>query len=132
MSSFLSQKTAHDLALFSREWNDETPRRIHQRTLGQDGRPSWSPGFSSWLSSGPYRPSNPDARLRLTRAMRYLREIAPREHDVMHRVFAGESPEQISDWLNDRAIRGGHPERYSAKDAMVLIASGADKLAVWY
>jgi hypothetical protein len=64
--------------------------------------------------------------------MRNLRKVAPREYDVMRRAFTGESVEQISEWLNERAIRGGHPERYSLKDTVVLLASGADKLAVWW
>ena len=74
----------------------------------------------------------PDTEMRLGRAMKRLRELAPREHDVMHRVLSGEPPAMICYWLNARAIRGDHPERYSQKDTEVLISSGLHKLEAWY
>ena len=128
-------KAARDIAVLSAEWQGEHPLRIHMRALGPDGCPQLAPEFLRWLSRGTERARDEDhseTKLRLTRSMRNLRNIAPREHDVLHRVFAGETTEQICDWLNERAIRGGHPERYSLKDTVVLIVSGVDKLAVWY
>jgi hypothetical protein len=74
----------------------------------------------------------PDTRYRLTRAMRKLRKVAPREHEVMWRILSGETVPDVCTWLNDRAIRHGHPERYSIKDTVVLVVSGSDKLAFWY
>lgn len=61
-----------------------------------------------------------------------LRKVAPREHDVVWKVLRGEDVQSIREWLNVRAETQGHPERYSMKDATVLIVSGVDKLAAWY
>jgi hypothetical protein len=129
------EKVNQDLARFKREWQGEIPVRIHQRQIDSSGAPAYSSEFLAWLNRewidrDDMMPS--DIRLRLTRVLRHLRDIAPREHDVMRRVLAGETTEEIRDWLNDRAERGGHPERYSLKDTVVLIVSGADKIAAWY
>lgn len=135
LSSAQVAKTVRDLALFSAEWNLETPGRIHQHALGADGRPAMTAEFSSWLFAEAGRWQGQDASLstlRLTRAMKSLRKVAPREYDVMRRAFNGESARQICGWLNDRAIAGGHPERYSIKDTVVLLVSGCDKLAAWF
>ena len=102
-------KTIRDIAALSADWKGEHPLRIHMRALGPDGCPQLAPEFLRWLSCEPERASEDvEAKLRLTRSMKNLRKIAPREYDVLHRVFAGETTEQIRDWLNDRAIRGGH------------------------
>jgi hypothetical protein len=129
------EHVSREIAMFAAKWNEETPGRIHKSTLAEDGTPTWTGEFYSWVAKGPWwrgDDSPASSSLRLTRAMRSLRKVAPREYDVMRRAFTGESVEQICEWLNDRAIRGGHPERYSLKDTVVLLASGADKLAAWW
>jgi hypothetical protein len=127
---------SREIATFAAKWQEETPPRIHQRTLGEDGTPLWDGEFFSWMTRGSwfrhYDEAPSSDRLRLTRAMRNLRRIAPREYDVLRRAFTGETAQQICDWLNERAIRGGHPERYSLKDTVVLMASGLDKVSHWY
>ncbi len=58
--------------------------------------------------------------------MRILRKACPREADVVYRALVlGHGAEEIQGWLNQRAAAGGHPERFSLKDATVLIISGA-------
>ena len=129
------EHVSREIAMFAAKWNEETPSRIHQATLGEDGTPGWDGEFSAWVTKGPWwrgDHSPTSSNLRITRAMRNLRKVAPREYDVLRRAFTGESAEQIREWLNERAIRGGHPERYSLKDTIVLMASGVDKLAQWY
>jgi hypothetical protein len=129
------EHVSREIAMFAAKYHEETPRRIHGSGLAEDGTPGWTVEFYSWMSKGPWWRgdiSPTSSSLRMTRAMRNLRKVAPREYDVMRRAFDGEGPRQICDWLNERAIRGGHPERYSLKDTVVLLASGADKLAVWW
>jgi len=127
-------KASRDLARFKVEYRGEAPLRIHNGALAPDGSRQWSPEFAQWITGDmpQQRVERSETQMRLTRAMRHLRDVAPREYDVMHRLLSGETTEEIQSWLNDRAERGGHPERYSLKDTVVLIVSGADKLAVWY
>lgn len=129
------ESTDRYLQRFIPEWRDEFPIRIHERGFSADGTPQWSGEFSRWLTRGTVKrddEDSPDTRLRLTRAMRRLRKIAPREHEVVWKVLSGEGTAEICDWLNDRAIKLGHPERYTMKDTIVIIMSGVDKLAFWY
>jgi len=135
LDAAILEQTSEHLRFFMPELFDEVPLHITRRSLADDGTPSWSADFSQWF----YRDGNkriidelPGGRYRLKRSMRQLRKVAPREHDVVWRVLRGESVEQIAQWLNERAIRGGHPERYSLKDATVLVVSGVDKIALWY
>lgn len=131
----LLEQTARNAQYFRRELDDETPIKIHQRAISPDGSPQLSGEFISWLQRGVrYDPeAHPsETPLRLKRAMRMLRDVAPREYDVVWRVLRGEDVDTICGWLNERAEAQGHPERYSKKDTFVLIASGVDKLAAWY
>ena len=134
LPSVALEKATRDLTRFQREWQGEMPLRIHRRMPAADGTPSYTSEFLDWVSREQLSDDAlaTDSKLRFTKAMRALRKVAPRECDVVHRVFAGYSTEEIRDWLNDRAVRGGHRERYSLKDTVVLIVSGADKLAAWY
>ena len=109
--------------------------RIHQRGYAEDGTPAMAGEFTRWLNRGIDKRDDEDSsetKLKLTRAMRRLRKIAPREHEVLWKILAGESVGEVHVWLNDRAIRQGHPERYTVKDTMVIIVSGVDKVAFWY
>jgi len=108
--------------------------RIHNHRISGDGTPEFSSEFLAWF----YRTWHEDdmlatdARMRLSKAMKSLRKVAPREYDVLRRVLDGRSALEIQGWLNERAERGGHRERYSLKDTVVLIVSGSDKVAAWY
>ena len=135
MDEELLAQTARNIQYFRPELSDELPLKIHQRALALDGAPQLAGEFVSWLQRG--SGFNPDAHptdtpLRLKRAMRMLRDIAPREYDVVWRVLRGEDVQTIQRWLNERAETQGHPERYSEKDTIVLIVSGVDKLSAWY
>lgn len=120
------------------DFADEVPMRIHRGNshLTYDGTPEITGEFVNWLSTTTKRrreyDSAMDSQLRVKRAMRILRGVAPREHDVMWRTLRGDSVQSTMEWLNERAERQGHPERYSLKDVVVLICSGTDKLAFWY
>lgn len=130
------EQTARHLRFLIPEFRDEVPLKMHNiHDLADDGTPRLTGEFSDWLYRGgkQRRDEMPtDARLRLKRAMRALRGVAPREHDVMWRTLRGESVPSTAAWLNERAVAQGHPERYSEKDVVVLIVSGTDKLAIWY
>lgn len=126
--------TSRHLRAFIPQWRDEFPMRIHDRGFAEDGSHQWSGEFSRWITRSSRRrddEDHPDTRLRLTRLMRRLREVAPREHDVLWMILRGDRVQDVCTWLNARAIRQGHPERYSLKDTVVLIVSGVDKLAYW-
>lgn len=128
-------ETSRHLRRFIPEWRDEIPMRIHERGFAVDGTPAMTREFQAWLMRGvEKRPDEDlsDTRLKLTRAMRKLRKIAPREHEAVWRILAGASVADVCQWLNDRAIRHGHPERYSLKDTTVIVMSGVHKLAYWY
>jgi hypothetical protein len=134
LPSLAVSKASRDLVQFQRTWQGSMPMRIHDRRLAADGTPEFSSEFLAWVCRA-WRDDDAlatDARMRLTKGMKMLRDIAPREHDVIRQVLDGRPAEEIREWLNDRAIRGGHPERYSLKDTVVLIVSGSDKLAAWY
>lgn len=118
---------AHWLSIFAAEWHEELPRRIHNRALDNGGAPQWSPEFARWLSrddapDGARR--NPEGRLRVTRAMRSLRKEAPRQYEVLYRIMVnGDSVQSTTVWLNERAIRGNHPERYRLGDTLAILQS---------
>ncbi len=139
------------------DWKLEVPIRIHGRDedgryVADDGTPAFSAEFERWLARhstdndvrdrrGPYQ--NHPQRIRATRAMRKLRNAAPREWlvlwdlcvlnqvqsvDELPRAFAA-----IARRLNDRAERKGYPERYSAETCEILAFSGIAKLVErWY
>lgn len=116
---------AHWLSVFSKEWHSEVPLKIHVAQLDRSGTPRWSPEFAQWIS-GKQRGPNPD-RFRITTAMRNLRRVSPRQYEVLYRIMVlGESIESTTNWLNARAIRGGHPERYRRGDTLAILQSSID------
>ena len=121
---------ARSLTMFKLEWHQEVPRQIHSREVDKGGAPQWSPEFAKWITrddkpDGQKR--NPDGRLRLTRAMRSLRKEAPRQYEVFYRIMClDDSVEATTAWLNNRAIRGGHPERYRLGDTLAILQSSVD------
>jgi hypothetical protein len=135
------------------DWKMEVPMRIHGRDsdgrwTADDGTPAFSAEFERWLersrtdsevrdSRGPYQ--NHPRRIRATRAMRKLRNAAPREWlvlwdlSVLNPVSAiDELPTAfrlIARRLNERAERKGYPERYTPESVEILAYSGISKLA---
>ena len=72
-------------------------------------------------------------RARLKAALKRLRERSLREYEVLYRILAlGHSVNEVTEWLNERAIRGKHPERYRQRDTMVIVYAAVDKIHEWY
>lgn len=143
------------------DWRGEVPTRIHDSTYGQSyglgSAPPFAPEFIRYVGSieckneecrdpecrrtrrrevymdgDGYRDPNQDHRSRMTRAFRKLRKAAPREYDVLWMaVMHGLTIEQITERLNERAIRGGHEDRYTAKSVAFLALCGIDKTSKW-
>lgn len=133
------QQTSHWLAEFSADWHGTTPLRLHSRDIDAGGAPELHPEFVAWLQRDNVSPRrdgtipNHHDRYRITTAMRRLRKAAVREYEVVYRVMVTrESIPSVARWLNERAIRGGHPERYREKDVIAILQSGVDKLVEWY
>jgi hypothetical protein len=98
---------------------------IRDFPLAQPGT-GWRSDFEKWLSGAA------GDRTRTTRVMRKLRRTAPREFETLYRaMILGESFEQITTWLNERAIRNGIPldgreVHYTVRDAVALFLSGVE------
>ena|SRR5437868_2356598 len=126
---------AHWLGVFAAEWHQDIPLKLHTGQLEKGtGAPQWHPEFARWLSGNRGEgPRNPEGRLRVTRAMRALRKEAPRQYEVLYRIMVlGESIESTTTWLNARAIRGGHPERYRRGDTLAILQASIDWVEHYY
>jgi hypothetical protein len=143
--SAVLQSTGYWLAKFSSDYRGETPSKIHNGEISDDGSPQWHPDFSRWLTAREVintpRPDVPteQQRLRTTRAMRRLRKEAIREFEVIYRVMVfNERVDDTTKWLNERAIRNaiplpeGRDVHYRTKDTIAIIISGVDKLRDWW
>ena len=124
---------AHWLSIFAAEWHQDVPLQIHTKQLEKGtGAPQWAPEFARWIT-GRSNSQNPDGRLRVTRAMRSLRQVAPRQYEVLYRIMVlGDSVASTTAWLNNRAIRGGHPERYRIGDTLAILQSSVDWVEAHY
>jgi hypothetical protein len=121
---------------FASVWQEEIPTRIHQRAFDDGGAPQWHPDFALWMSRGevPDRVwrEQPETRVRATRAFRKLRYQAPREYEVLYRTAILNIPlHETIDWLNNRAISNGHPERYGEADVLLYLVVATDKVVSW-
>lgn len=128
-------KTMTELASY---WEMEVPARTHSRDVSEGGTPEWSREFAVWLTRGDQFDDrrwadNPEPRVKATRAFRKLRRRSPREFEVVYRTAILKIPfgETVT-WLNDRAIRGGHADRYDMDAALLLLICGVDKIATWF
>lgn len=120
---------------FGGEWVREIPTNMHERSaLSADGTPRWQAEFARWLMNAP------DAeRQRTTRVMRRLRRLSPRPYEVLYRAMVqGESFEEITTWLNERAERNkiplpdGQSVWYRVKDAVALFLCGVSFCRAYY
>lgn len=118
-------------------WTAEVPIRIHSRDVALDGDPQWHADFARWMfapiSNDQYWRERYEPRVRMTRAMRKLREKYPREYEVLYRTAILQIPiATTTEWLNARAIRNDKPERYTANDTRLILIVAADKVAGWF
>lgn len=118
-------------------WNSEVPLRIHSRDVAPDGDPEWHADFARWMFNAPTRDQawrdHYEPRVRMTRAMRKLREKHPREYEVLYRTAILQIPlDETTRWLNERAIRNSKPERYRKIDTLLILRVAADKVASWF
>lgn len=128
------------LVFFRDLWWGEIPIRIHQRETAPDGTPEWHHDFTRWLYAEPpsrsaYGRTDPDQRLRTTRAFRKLRRKAPREFDVLYLMVAKKPPlglGAVASALNERAIRNEKEDRYTEEAVLMLAISGLDKIMRWW
>jgi hypothetical protein len=140
------------IARFQQEWQEEVPMRIHARGVDAGhglGSPPFHPEFERYIDASfdsskeerhdkkergraDFSRNTPQA-VRLKRAFRRLRKMAPREFDALYMVVAlGHTDVSAANELTLRAIRLGHPERYSLLETRLLILSGLDKIQKWY
>lgn len=125
------------------EWRREIPQRINTHETDQGhglGGPAFAPEFVSYVGflecSKPgcgicakerkklHAPSNPESRIRATKALRKLRRVAPREFDAVYSVYMlGQSVEEVAERLTARGR-----EVYGTAEVLVLLMSGVDKV----
>jgi hypothetical protein len=113
------------------------PMRLHSRDLDADGKPQWSAQMRRAMTGTERRERIEDGeeegQLRIRRAMQRLRKRSIREYEVLLRVMVqGENVYQVARWLNERAIKRGHPERYTGALVAVIVFAAIDKMNAWY
>ena len=143
-----------------REWRGEVPLRLHEsgfnQSWGLGSAPPFAKEFERWIGylecSQPncsscqrrkrgeriptdgdgYYDYDQDHRTRMKRVFHKVRKHAPLEFDVLYlAIMHGLSIEQIAQRLTERAIRGGHPERYGIHDVAMLALLGIEKAQRW-
>lgn len=145
------------LTELGRDYRGEVPTRIHASFHGQHyglgAAPPFAPEFISYIGrincSDPKcrqcaddlpiyseameaRRRNPESKTRVTRAFRKLRRAAPLEFDVLYlAVMQGLTVQEIAERLTQRAIKGGHEDRYDAQAVVVLAVVGMEKIGQW-
>lgn len=145
------------LAEVYRDYKGDAPQRIHAREHGQHyglgSAPPFAPEFISfigrlncsdprcktcredvpvYLESEEYRKARSNPKTRAARAFRKLRRAAPTEYDVLWLALRGHTASEIADKLNERAIAGGHGDRYDVNAVAVMTVLGTEKLSSWY
>ena len=113
---------------FADEWRQDMPSQMYSSALGEDGTPEqWTKAFSEWIGNAP----GDEERHRTTVVMRRLRRVAPREYEVLWRVFfVRETIDEVTRWLNERAKRNdiplppGRDVHYRPKDCVALMLAG--------
>ncbi|HET9614097.1 MAG TPA: hypothetical protein VFP22_04715 [Candidatus Limnocylindrales bacterium] len=135
ISSTEIAKTKYWLDHFRQIHRSSVPTVLHSHEVDGNGAPQWSPGFRAFLTGdAPLREGQKDTdQRRLRRALKRIRERSIREYEVLHRILElNHSIGEITDWLNERAKRGGHPERYTVASTVVIVFAAVDKLYEWY
>lgn len=135
ISSADISQTKHWIDRFRDIHASSIPMRMTSKEVDPSGGRQWSPELRSYLTGDDdLKPWQHDSdQRRLKRALKRVRERSIREYEVLHRVLElGESVADITAWLNQRAIRGGHPERYTTAATVVIIFAAVHKLQEWY
>jgi len=123
-------ETVHWGRFLGTEWIRDFPDRMYSGGLTDDGSPQrWDRDFNHWIMNA----ADDGSRGRTTRVMRRLRRVSPRAYEVLLRALVhGESLEEITKWLNDRAVRNAiplptdRPTHYRIKDTMAMFIAGID------
>lgn len=149
------------LDFFHAELHGEYPMRIHSREVDDGskwGAPAFHPQFIRWLNAeyekvgkdgtGKYHP--PDGRTRVTRVLRKIRSVAPREYYVLQLVLSNgmsvneatkrmtEREAQRNEEARSEAQRKGLPipqvedHVYGYTEVLLLLLAGLDKAYKWY
>lgn len=131
------ERLTERVQFYSTEYMAEIPMRIHSRGTDDGhglGGPPYHPQFEAWLKAGePNERRVDDHRMRVTRAFRKIRQIAPREYFVLQLICAKRMDiVEVTRIMNERAEKGGHPERYTPMVVTVLLSSALDKAEKWY
>jgi hypothetical protein len=121
------------LNFFRTVWDGDPPFRLHTRALDEAGNPDMTNDFLNWLDGTTSRHEGTEDRARLKRALKRIRERSLREYEVIYRVMVLSQPiSEVTDWLNDRAIRAGSTERYMPHETSVIVYAAVDKLGAWW
>lgn len=137
------------VAFLASEYYEEIPLRIHMRGTDNQSRlgaPPFAPEFIKWLEAGSddekYKEKRArqrgdytrhDHRQRVTRVMREIRRVAPREYFVLSlATMKGMEITQITSVMNERAELRGHDERYTHHDVAALLLLALSKAMAWY
>jgi hypothetical protein len=139
------QRMSDLVEFFSASYADEIPTRIHSRGTDDGhglGGPPFHPGFLAWLEAGDlYKSGKPkesekrrtDHRLRVTRAYRKVRRMAPTEWFVLQLVCVHHlDVQRVTEVMNQRAEDRGLDERYTSLGVTALLASALDKMSKFY
>lgn len=137
------------VSFLASEYYEEIPLRIHTRGTDNQSRigaPPFAPEFIKWIDAGSdderYKDkrarqrgeyTSHDHRQRVTRVMREIRRVAPREYFVLSLATTkAMSVGQIATAMNDRAEQRGLEERYTVNDVTALLLLALSKAVAWY
>lgn len=116
-------QTTRWAGFIGREWARSRPDLESRPDLPVTD-PRWLADMLGWLDSA-------HDRNRIERVMQRLRRAAPREYDVLYRtLLLGEGFEEVTTWLNARALRNdiplpaGKDQHYVIKDTVALFTAG--------
>lgn len=139
------QRMSDLVDFFASSYADEVPTRIHSRGTDDGhglGGPPFHPGFLAWLEAGDVRKDGKpresekrlsDHRLRVTRAYRKVRRMAPTEWFVLQLVCVHHlDVVKVTEVMNQRAEDRGLEERYTSLGVTALLASALDKMSKFY
>ena len=142
-------RAAYWLKELAQDWRGDVPYRLHEKGVyGLGSAPPFSPEFIGYVGFLECRVPdcrecrknkherqyhNPEPRLRATRAFRKVREVAPREFDVLYLYCVQrQTISGIARALTERAIRLDKPERYNNVSVILLLLSGIEKaMSYW-
>lgn len=151
------------LDFFYAELQGEYPMRIHSREVedgSQWGAPAFHPEFIRWLGvefektgkDDMGRIRVPDSRTRVTRALRKVRQVSPREYYVLqlilsHKLSLNEAITRMTEREAERNREARrlhdlepdlHPAApdedhvYAYDEVLTLLMAGLDKLYKWF